>query len=195
MSRKSCGNSPHLLLAPFLEVGVNTEREEDGVNLTGPTFELEVPLFNRKQGDIARLKAQIRQKKNQLIALERDIQSEIRMVRDRILVARTNVQYYLENIIPNRVQLVELSQKHYNYMLLGSYTLLEAKQDELIARRDYSEALKSYWIARSDLERVIGGWLPMDLSAHESNFKSMNTSPKVPMVASHQHHHHGGKSL
>ena len=42
-------------------------------------------------------------------------------------------------------------------MLLGVYQLIQAKQAEFEAYRDSIEALRDYWIARSDLERAIGG--------------------------------------
>jgi cobalt-zinc-cadmium efflux system outer membrane protein len=44
-------------------------------------------------------------------------------------------------------------------MLLGVYQLLQARQSELEAYRDFIEALRDYWIARSDLERAIGARL------------------------------------
>jgi cobalt-zinc-cadmium efflux system outer membrane protein len=44
-------------------------------------------------------------------------------------------------------------------MLLGVYQLIQAKQAEYDAYRQYIEAVRDYWIARSDLERAVGGRL------------------------------------
>jgi outer membrane protein, heavy metal efflux system len=44
-------------------------------------------------------------------------------------------------------------------MLLGVYQLLQAKQSEFATYREYIEALRDYWIARSDLERAVGARL------------------------------------
>lgn len=44
-------------------------------------------------------------------------------------------------------------------MLLGVYQLIQAKQSELDAYRDFIEALRDYWLARSDLERAVGARL------------------------------------
>ena len=41
-------------------------------------------------------------------------------------------------------------------MLLGVYQLIFAKQGEFNVYREYIEALRDYWIARSDLERAVG---------------------------------------
>ena len=44
-------------------------------------------------------------------------------------------------------------------MLMGAYELLLAKQSEIGAYRDDIDAVRDYWIARSDLERAVGGRL------------------------------------
>jgi cobalt-zinc-cadmium efflux system outer membrane protein len=45
-------------------------------------------------------------------------------------------------------------------MLVGQFELLLAKQEEYDAWQGYLEAVRDYWVARSDLERAIGGALP-----------------------------------
>jgi outer membrane protein TolC len=42
-------------------------------------------------------------------------------------------------------------------MQVDLFELLEAKQAEFDARRDYVQALADYWIDRSELERASGG--------------------------------------
>ena len=65
-------------------------------------------------------------------------------------------------MIPLREQAVAESQRFYNFMLIGVYELLQAKQDEIDAYRGYIEAVRDYWVARSDLERAVGGRLALD---------------------------------
>jgi len=143
------------------EVGIETEEETDGSRLTGPIFGIDVPLFDRGQTKSARIKAQLRQGEYQLMAMEREIHSEVRLIYGRLLAARKAAEYYRDTVIPAHEEVVELSQKHYNFMLIGVYSLLKAKQEEIETRRNYIESLKNYWIARSELERAIGGalWL------------------------------------
>jgi cobalt-zinc-cadmium efflux system outer membrane protein len=62
-------------------------------------------------------------------------------------------------MIPLREKVVRLSQEQYDAMLLGVYQLLAAKQAEVTAYREYIEAVRDYWLARSDLERAVGGRL------------------------------------
>jgi cobalt-zinc-cadmium efflux system outer membrane protein len=45
-------------------------------------------------------------------------------------------------------------------MLVGTYQLLETRTDQIDARQEYVEALRDYWVARSELELAVGGRLP-----------------------------------
>ena len=51
-----------------IKLGVDTEKEPDGQRVTGPTLDLELPIFNRGQGEIAKLTAQYRQAQRELEA-------------------------------------------------------------------------------------------------------------------------------
>ena len=42
-------------------------------------------------------------------------------------------------------------------MLAGVFQLLQAKQNELNARRDSIDAQRDYWVARTNFERALSG--------------------------------------
>jgi len=69
--------------------------------------------------------------------------------------ARDAAVLYRDQIIPTREKVVAESQKHYNFMLVGATNLLQAKRDEIAAYRGYIEAVRDYWIARTELERAV----------------------------------------
>jgi cobalt-zinc-cadmium efflux system outer membrane protein len=123
----------------------------------GPSVALEIPLFDQRQAQIAKLEAFERQGKDELQALAIDVRADVRSSRARVLTARGVVEEYGNVIVPIRENIVRFSQEHYDAMLLGVYQLIQAKQSEFEAYREYIEALRDYWIARSDLERAIGG--------------------------------------
>jgi cobalt-zinc-cadmium efflux system outer membrane protein len=52
-----------------LEFGIDTERESDRNNLTGPTLRLEIPLFNQGQARIAKSEAELRRAERKLESL------------------------------------------------------------------------------------------------------------------------------
>ena len=78
----------------------------------------------------------------------------------RVVASRRFAEQYKNVIVPTREKLVRLTQTQYDAMLAGVYQLLLARQLEISAYREYIEGLRDYWIARSDLERAVGGALP-----------------------------------
>jgi len=139
-----------------LQFGVDTERETSGQRITGPTFSLELPVFNHGQGRIAKLEAQLRQAERNLEERAIAARAEVRAARDRLLAKRDAALFYRDELLPERARITRLSQVQYNAMLLGAYDLLQAKQNQLGAERASIEARRDYWIARADLERAIG---------------------------------------
>jgi cobalt-zinc-cadmium efflux system outer membrane protein len=142
-----------------IRLGVSTERETDGSRVTGPTLDLELPVFNQGQGEIAKLTAQYRQAQRELEAMAVNIRSEVREARDQLIAARDLTSYIGKKLLPTQQQALNLTLQQYNYMLKGAYDLLLARQNEVAAERSYIEAWRDYWIARAELERAVGGSL------------------------------------
>lgn len=147
-------------IIPEAEAGFNTEREPDGDRVTGPMWAVEAPVFDWKQAESARTKAEIHQNRYRLSGFEVLILSEVRETYEKMNTSRLKAEKYKNDLIPVRLQLVEDLQKHYNYMLVGVFQLLEAKRETLEAEKEYVRTIKDYWVARSLLERAVGGKLP-----------------------------------
>jgi cobalt-zinc-cadmium efflux system outer membrane protein len=73
---------------------------------------------------------------------------------------RNLIDHYRRSVLPLREQIVDLTLKNYNYMLVGAFDLLMAKQQEFEAYQKYIETLRDYWIVRADMQRSLGGRLP-----------------------------------
>jgi cobalt-zinc-cadmium efflux system outer membrane protein len=140
-----------------IKIGVDTEKEPDGQRVTGPTLDLELPIFNQGQGEIAKLTAQYRQAQRELEAMAINIRSEVREARDQLTAARDLTSYIGKRLLPTQQQALNLTLQQSNFMLKGAYDLLLAKQNEVAAERSYIEAWRDYWIARAELERAVGG--------------------------------------
>ncbi len=143
-----------------VEPGANTEKEPDRVRVTGPQLNLDIPIFNRGQADRARFRAQLRQAQDKLEALEQTVRSEVREEYAHILAARNAVEYYRDSILPLRLRALSLTSEHYNAMTVGPLDLLSAKQDQISSQLEQTEALRDYWIHRTELEHALGGKLP-----------------------------------
>ncbi len=150
-----------------VNVSVEAGRLRDSKRFSfGPAVSLEIPLFDQRQASIARLAAFERRAENNLQALSVDARSDVRASRLRVMTARSVVEEYAKFLVPIRENIVRLSQEKYDAMLLGVYQLIQAKQSEVETYREYIEALRDYWIARSDLERAVGTRLGSSVHKH-----------------------------
>lgn len=150
-----------------VEVGVSTERDADGLRVTGPSLVLELPLFNQRQALIGRLEAQLGGARRRLEKDAVEARSEVREGRARLQTSRRLVEHYTRVLLPLRRRLVEQSQLQYNAMVLSPFQLLEARRDEVRTYREYVEGLREYWTARYALENAVGGRLTMDDTGDE----------------------------
>jgi len=165
-------------------VGASMERDPGGQTVVGPSASLELPIFDQRQAEVARREAELRRSLAQLTALAVDARSEVREARSRVLAARSIVERYRTTIIPLRERLVALSQQNYDAMLLGVYQLLNAKQAEVNAYREYIEAVRDYWLFRVDLERATGG----RIGEEPASAPAAPSAPPTPMPAHHHMH-------
>ena len=151
-----------------IEVGISRERETDRTWVTGPSLAIELPIFNQRQADIARLEAQLRRSQKRLTAQAIEIRSEVRSLRNHLIMQRNVIDHYRRTVLPLREQIVDLTLKNYNYMLTGAFDLIVAKQQEFEAYQKYLEALRDYWIIRADMQRSLGGRLPGHIHSRQN---------------------------
>ncbi len=142
------------------EIGSHYEHEiEGGVHSTGPSVAVPIPIFNQGQPAAARASAKMRQAEQRYLALAADIRADVRTARDKMLLARRQVEFFKSTALPMRTRVTEESQLQYNAMQITPFQLLQAKQEEVKAGADYVEALREYWVARAELEKAMGGSL------------------------------------
>ncbi|CAN5601008.1 TolC family protein [soil metagenome] len=144
---------------PVLNMGFTGERDIDGALNMGPSFSLELPIFNQGQSRIARGEAQLQMAENKMEALAVDIRSQVREQRDKLLSLSDMAKYYHDDLLPTRIRVMNKAILQYNAMQLGSYELFTIKARELEAERAYIDTLRDYWITRAELERLVGGTL------------------------------------
>lgn len=171
---------------PFLDVGANAERELDGQWVAGPVLEFEIPLFNRDQAGLKRLKALARKNQHHIRELELDIAAEVRLTLAALTAHRDTVLQFENQLIPLQEQNYQLTREHYYFMLKDTYDLLEARDQQWEGQARYITALRDYWMARADLEQALG----MRLPAGEQRPLAPPESSKPPAAPSHQHQHH-----
>lgn len=169
----------------FARIGIDSERDTSGQWVTGPELQIELPVFNQRQADIARLEAELGASEDRLTALAIEIRSEVRGLRTRLLLSRRVADRYRAVLVPTYQRIVQLSQEQYNFMLIGIFQVLEARKDEMRTYRDYVNHVRDYWITRARLERAIGTRVSTklpDSNAHGAT--ATDEDPNPPMEQS-----------
>ena len=133
------------------EVGYEREREFDGSRTRGPSASLELPIFNQGQGSVARAEAELQQARAELDATLLSVENDARLSLDAIAVAHTIAERHRIELVPRREAIVTRTQEQVNFMLVGVFELLLAKQQEYDAYQAYLEAVRDYWVARAGL--------------------------------------------
>src|SRR3984893_11076368 len=154
---KNLGLTKSFRLLGALDFGVNSERETDSQTRTGPSFAIELPIFNQGQARIARGEAALRQAQDKFEALAIDVRSQIRELRDELASKRDIARFYQEELLPGQRRILNKSLINYNAMAIGNFELFTTKAEEARTEREYLEAVRDYWITRAELERAVGG--------------------------------------
>src|ERR1700731_2464833 len=154
---KNLGLTKSFRLVGALDFGVNSERETDSQTRTGPTFAIELPIFNQGQARIARGEAALRQSRNKFEALAVDVRSQIRELRDELTSKREIASFYQDELLPGQRRILNESLIQYNAMEIENFELFSTKAEEARTEREYLDAVRDYWITRAELERAVGG--------------------------------------
>lgn len=170
----------------FGELDISAERERDGIGgtdgdgekLRGIGFSLGLPIFNQGQGRVLHATAMLETAIAQRDQMQLTVQSEVALGLAKLNKQREIVQTYAEVLVPAREAAVAEMQKRYNFMLIGAFELLQAKQAEYDAYQGYLDALRDYSLARTALKLAVGGELPSSAS--------IDAEPKIGMPSARQ---------
>ena len=147
------------LLGP-IELSYERERDTDGSRTIGPGISVAIPLFNWGTGRVTRAKAQLDAAEADLAARELDASNDVKAAHAAVRSAKAMVERYRDSLIPQREAVVHQMQLEVNYMLIGVFELLAAKQQQYDAYSGYLDAVRDYWLARTELTRAVGRKLP-----------------------------------
>lgn len=168
------------------EVGANAMRDTDGQWIFGPALSLELPIFNQRQGQIARLDAARLASEARLEGLAIAVRSDVRRLRGTLFAARFEAEHFQSTIIPLRERITALTQEQYNFMLVDTFDLLAAKRESIAAYREYIDSIKRYWEVHARLRQAVGGHLPMVMSPASSMPEPTPRQPSTDTPAMHE---------
>jgi len=188
------GLTRHTRLINGIEVGVERERDYSGSLNVGPTLSLELPLFNWGGGRTAAIQAALQKAEAELDGRVLDVSNEVQLASAKVGVARRLADEYRHALIPQQESVVAEAQKEQNYMLVGIFEVILAKQQEYDAYAGYIEAIRDYWTARSQLARSVGRDLPSTRQAVERTIDAVEILRPKGGGMDHSHHSMNGMS-
>jgi len=176
------------------QIGYSRETDTDGSRLRGPTLDLELPIFHQGQSRVARAQAVLAESRARERIARMSAESAVRLGAQAVREWREVIQIYRGGLIPQREKIVERSQQEQNFMLIGVFELLQAKVREYEAWQGYLEAIRDYWIARTQLMRAVGQRLPSDAGAVPASAPAVRDIVQpAGEQATHDHHDHHGQ--
>jgi cobalt-zinc-cadmium efflux system outer membrane protein len=147
-----------------VELGWERERDIEGETIQGPTIALALPIFDTGKASLARYDAEIARARAQLAALEGEVRSAVREKAGDLAAASELARHYRETVVPLRLRALDLTLREYNQMVVGTFEVLIAKQEQVDAERHHLAAVAAAWTARFELDRAIGRLLGADAS-------------------------------
>lgn len=182
------GLSQSLQWLPLLEVGVQGSKESSGARLIGPTVAIELPIFGKNRANQLRAQARLEQATQKAIALETEISSQIHTLYQQMMVARSLFGRYQNELLPQRQAILARNVEMHNYMLVGQFDLLIAKQQEIEANQGLINALGEYWLKRTELTQMVGADLPHSAQSHAPRLENIHSAKPVHSQSVQQAH-------
>ncbi len=128
----------------------------------GPMIEMELPLFDQNQAQVAKA---LHEYRRSLAEYEARVQEVTRMVRETSVMngqAYEQVRFYRESILPAVERNLSVARQAF---IAGQEDLtiyLQVQEDLIMTRLKILEFLRDYLVGRAELERQVGGRLAID---------------------------------
>jgi outer membrane protein TolC len=120
------------------------------------TLNIETPVTNMNQGDLAKFKATKRQLGYQISSQRNFIQSDVVTAYNNLLVARERIRVYQEHVLADSNEVARLSRRSYEVGQSDINSTLLAQQANIQIRSQYLDAVMQYQQAYTDLEQACG---------------------------------------
>jgi cobalt-zinc-cadmium efflux system outer membrane protein len=148
------------------ELGVGAERETEGGWEVGPSLSIPIPIFDSGGASSGEAAARLRQAVQRYHATAIRTRAAARLASENLRSARARVEQHQRSLLPLHDRIVKQSLLQYNAMQISPFQLLQAQQGQVSAAASSVEALRDYWTAHADLQRIIAGAAaPMTVSA------------------------------
>jgi outer membrane protein, heavy metal efflux system len=124
---------------------------------TGGGLSVPLPLWNRKEGEVARAAAAQSQAKSELRLLKQDLETKLATQCSLYETARRQVQSFQTAILQEAAESLRVAQFSYEHGETSLLELLDSRRVYRATEQDYYQALLDYRLARVELWKLTGG--------------------------------------
>jgi outer membrane protein, heavy metal efflux system len=124
---------------------------------TGGGLSVPLPLWNRKEGEVARAVAAKSQAKSELRLLKQDLETKLAVQYSLYATARRQVESFQTAILKEAAESLRVAQFAYEHGETSLLELLDSRRVYRGTEQDYYQALLDYRLARVELWRLAGG--------------------------------------
>ena len=149
-----------------LELGPAQIREAGEPVRNGYQISLEIPLFDWGGARIARAEAMYMQSVNRLAETAVNARSEVRATYADYIGMYDLAKHYRDEVVPLRKKISDELLLRYNGMLVSVFELLADTREQVASVNAAIDALKSFWLAETELQMALGGRLPTTAMLH-----------------------------
>lgn len=159
-------------LIPEVEIGLSWERD-DGEYQRGPSFGIQVPIFDIGQARKAGLQARLNQAQKEYINTAIVLRSSARLAVQTLNHHNARVNHFKNTLLPLRQRIVNGAQLEYNAMQIGVFKLLIAQKQQIDTGRQYIISLRDYWLARAEMDLLLSGKMPSNTESNTEMTSAM----------------------
>ncbi len=154
---KNLGLTRSTRFVNVLELGLVRDTSNQAPPRRGWEVSVELPLFDWGDARIARAQAVYMQALHRAAETAINARSEVREAYTGYRSAFDIARHHFEEIVPLRKRIAEENLLRYNGMLIGVFELLADARAQIASVNNAIEALRDFWIARSDLDMALIG--------------------------------------
>ena len=143
---------------PELKVGLKYEaaRDFDAVGQSGLlTLSIPLPLFNRRDGDLDRARAEVARQEAQVELARRRIEKEVSTAARQVAASRQIVDRYVESILPQQERNFRLLREAYAIGEIRITDVFVGQREFIGDREAYLEAVGALNAATAELYRAL----------------------------------------
>jgi cobalt-zinc-cadmium efflux system outer membrane protein len=141
---------------PDVTVKVFHTRDVD-LRATGGGLSIPLPLWNRKEGEVAKAAAAKSQADSELLLLKQDLETKLASQYSLYETARRQLESFQTAILKEAAESLRVAQFSYEHGETSLLELLDSRRVYRGTEQDYYKAMLDYRLARVELWRLAGG--------------------------------------